>query len=450
MNDESNATSFARRALNGWSATPIAQREEIARRFAERVQAHRDQMVRTICLETGKPKWEANTEVDSIIAKVAISIEAKAARRGESSKHEAGATASVRYKPWGVVVVLGPFNFPGHLPNGHIVPALLAGNVVVFKPSELTQATGFLMLQCWKEAGLPEHVLEIVQGGRETGEALVDDPGIDAVFFTGSYAAGRAISRRLADRPGVICALEMGGNNPLIVHGVENLDAAAYLTIQSAFISAGQRCSCARRLIVPEGNDAFIDRLVAMMAGIRVGSFNMEPEPFMGRVINDAAAERLLAAQRDLVQRGGKMIVEMKPVEGEALAMLRPGLIDVTDVRDRADEELFGPILQLVRVKDFDAAIAESNDTAYGLAAGLFCDDRTLYERFFWASRAGVVNWNRALTGASSRLPFGGVGRSGNGRPSAYFAADYCDYAVGSIEVEKVEIPGKVVPGIML
>jgi succinylglutamic semialdehyde dehydrogenase len=448
MSNEALFVNSARAALPAWSATPISEREEIARRFAERVQSHREQMVRTICQETGKPKWEANTEVDSIIGKVAISIEAKAARRGESSKHEAGATASVRYKPYGVAVVLGPFNFTGHLPNGHIVPALLAGNVVVFKPSELTQATGFLMVQCWKEAGLPDRALGMVLGGRESGEALVDDPGIDAVFFTGSYAAGRAINRRLAGRPEVITALEMGGNNPLIVHEAQNLDAAAYLTIQSAFISAGQRCSCARRLILPEGNEAFVDRLVAMMAGIRVGSFKMEPEPFMGRVINDAAAERLLAVQTDLLMRGGKMIVEMKPVEGESRSMLRPGLIDVTQVRDRADEELFGPLLQLIRVKDFDAALVEANATAYGLAAGLLSDDRQLYERFYRASRAGIVNWNRALTGASSRLPFGGVGRSGNGRPSAYFAADYCDYAVGSIELEKVAMPGKLLPGV--
>jgi succinylglutamic semialdehyde dehydrogenase len=166
MSRESDAIDTARGALPGWAATSIAEREEIATRFAERVQSRREEMVRTICLETGKPRWEANTEVDSIIGKVAISIEAKATRRSESSKQDAGATASVRYKPYGVAVVLGPFNFPGHLPNGHIVPALLAGNTVVFKPSELTQETGALMVQCWKEAGLPGGVLEIVQGGR--------------------------------------------------------------------------------------------------------------------------------------------------------------------------------------------------------------------------------------------------------------------------------------------
>jgi succinylglutamic semialdehyde dehydrogenase len=405
-----------------------------------------------ICEETGKPKWESNTEVDSMIAKAAISIEARGARRNLSEQIVAGAVNAVRYKPLGVAIVLGPFNFPGHLPNGHIIPALLAGNTVVFKPSELTPRVGELMARCWMEAGLPEGVINLIQGGREVGEALVAHSDIDAVFFTGSFNGGRAISRALADRPGVITALEMGGNNPLIVHRVADVRAAAYLTIQSAFISAGQRCSCARRLIVPAGNEAFIDSLVKMMAGIRVGRFDMEPEPFMGRVISDAAADRLLNAQRELLARGGKIIVEMKSVEGQptpmARSMLRPGLIDVTGVDDRADEELFGPLLQLVRVKDFDEAQREANDTKYGLAAGLFCDDRQLYERFYQASRAGIVNWNRALTGASSRQPFGGVGRSGNGRPSAYFAADYCDYAIGSIEVERLMMPEKVAPGI--
>jgi succinylglutamic semialdehyde dehydrogenase len=440
----------ARHAFPSWAAVPIPEREAVIRRFAEVLGQHRAELIQTICEETGKPRWEAGTEVDSMIGKAAISIEARASRRNATETPTADFTSAVRYKPLGVAVVLGPFNFPGHLPNGHILPAMLAGNTVVFKPSELTPRVGELAVRCWHEAGLPAGVINLIQGGRDVGEALIVHKDIDAIFFTGSYAAGQAISRALTERPGVISALERGGNNPLIVHGVANIDAAAYLTLQSAFISAGQRCSCARRLIVPEGNDAFVDRLGEMMAGIRVGSFDMVPEPFMGRVVNDVAADRLLDAQRKLAERGGKMIVEMKPVEGQCHSMLRPGLIDVTDVRDRVDEELFGPLLQLIRVRDFDEALREANATAYGLAAGLFSDDRQLYERFFRASRAGVVNWNRALTGASSRLPFGGIGRSGNGRPSAYFAADYCDYAVASMETEKLAMPAKLTPGIAM
>ena len=442
------AIASARDAFGSWGATSIVERERVIRKFAEVLEQHRAELVLAICKETGKPRWESNTEVDSMIAKAAISIEARATRRQVVETSTAGSASAVRYKPLGVAVVLGPFNFPGHLPNGHIIPALLAGNTVVFKPSELAPKVGELTVRCWHEAGLLDGVINLVQGGRDVGKALVAHPDINAVFFTGSFDGGRAICRALADRPEVITALEMGGNNPLIVHGVGDLTAAAYWTIQSAFLSAGQRCSCARRLIVPDGGDAFLARLVQMMGGIRIGHFRDDPEPFAGRVITDEAAEHLLTAQRRLVEAGAETIVEMKPIEGRPNAFLSPGLIDVTAVANRPDEELFGPLLQLIRVKDFDEALREANNTAYGLAAGLFCDDRQLYERFFRASRAGVVNWNRPLTGASSRLPFGGIGRSGNGRPSAFFAADYCDYAVASMEVEKVTMPEKLMPGI--
>jgi succinylglutamic semialdehyde dehydrogenase len=442
------AIAAARRAFAGWSATANSDREKVIRRFAEVLGEHRAQLVLAICSETGKPRWEAGTEVDSMIAKAAISIEARAARRQSCETVATGTTTAVLYKPLGVAVVLGPFNFPGHLPNGHIIPALFAGNTVVFKPSELTPAVGDLMLQCWQEAGLPEGVMNVVQGGREAGAALVAHPDINAVFFTGSFNGGRAINRALADRPEVLTALEMGGNNPLIVHDVRDLNAAAYWTIQSAFLSAGQRCSCARRLIVPDGGDEFLQRLIRMTGTIRIGHYQDEPEPFAGPVITEAAAENLLATQRRLVSAGASMMVEMKPIAGRATAFLSPGLIDVTAVSDRPDEELFGPLLQIIRVHNFDDAVREANATAYGLAAGLFCDDRRLYERFFRASRAGIVNWNRPLTGASSRLPFGGIGRSGNGRPSAYFAADYCDYAVASMEAETLSMPEKATPGI--
>jgi succinylglutamic semialdehyde dehydrogenase len=444
-----DAISAARNAFPAWAAKSTAEREQVIRRFAEVIRAHRVKLVQTICEETGKPRWEANTEVDSIIAKSAISIEAHASRRKPIESSAGGLVTAIRYKPLGVIIVLGPFNFPGHLPNGHISPALLAGNAIVFKPSELTPRTGEWLARCWDEAGLPVGVLNLVQGGRETGAELVGHPGIDAVFFTGSYAAGRAICRGLADRPEVITALEMGGNNPLIVHNVADTAGAAYWTSQSAFISAGQRCSCARRLIIPDGNDAFLERLIQMMAGIRIGHFDDDPQPFAGPVITDHAAQHLLAAQKHLIDAGAKPLVEMKPVEAHPPRFLRPGLLDVTTVATRPDEELFGPLLQLIRVPNFEMAIKEANDTKYGLAAGLFSDDRHLYDRFFASIRAGIVNLNRPLTGASSRLPFGGIGQSGNGRPSAFFAADYCAYPIGSLENERLTMPPNLTPGIL-
>jgi succinylglutamic semialdehyde dehydrogenase len=447
--DVNRAVSEAQRAFEDWSSRPVTRRIEVLHSFANQLKARKADLVELICRETGKPRWESGTEVDAMIGKVANSIDAHEKRRHDTTSETAGVTSATRYKPFGAVAVLGPFNFPGHLPNGHIVPALLAGNTVVFKPSELTPGVAELTVQIWQSAGLPPGALNLVQGGRDTGAALIQHPGIAGVFFTGSFNVGRAINRALADQPGKIAALEMGGNNPLIVHNVADLDAAAYWTIFSSFITAGQRCSCARRLIVLEDSNgnAFVDRLVDMTKRIVVGPYTRTPEPFMGPVITDDAAAKLLTAQADFQAKAAGSLLEMEPL-GARQAMLSPGIIDVTGVKDRADEELFGPLLQLIRVKDFDEAIREANATKFGLAAGLFSDDRALFEKFYRHSRAGVVNFNRPLTGASSALPFGGVGNSGNNRPSAYFAADYCSYPVATMEMPKLVSPASPTPGI--
>ena len=448
MSEVDRAVAAARAGLEWWR--PGVRCRIHVRHFLENLRTEKPALLEIISEETGKPRWEAATEVDAMIGKVELSLRALEERRHPTSSTTAGVTAATRYKPHGVVAVLGPFNFPGHLPNGHIIPALLAGNTVLFKPSEHTPRTARRMHDLWRSASVTPQVFNVVEGGPEVGEALVKHPGVDGVFFTGSFRAGRAINRMLADTPGKIAALEMGGNNPLVVYNVSDLQAAAYATIQSAFLSAGQRCSCARRLIVvdeDEGSDRFIDAVVAMMKRIRVGRYTDQPEPFMGRVINAAAARRLLAAQAELAELGGRPIVEMKLLDGDAL--LSPGLIDVTDA-PRRDEEIFGPLLQLIRVGDFDAAIAEANNTRFGLAAGLLSDSNDEWQGFYNLVRAGVVNWNRPLTGGSSALPFGGIGDSGNHRPSAYFAADYCSYPVASLEIERVEMPDKLTPGIDL
>jgi succinylglutamic semialdehyde dehydrogenase len=447
--DVDRAVEAARDAFEAWARLSLEQRATFLHAFADQLKQHHADFTEIICRETGKPRWEAATETDAMINKVSVSIEAHAARREPILKHIAGAHAATRYRPHGVVAVLGPFNFPGHLPNGHIVPALLAGNTIVFKPSELAPYVGQRTTELWHDAGLPGGVFNLVQGARATGEALVTHRGINGLLFTGSFETGRAINRALADQPGKIVALEMGGNNPLVVHKVIDLDAAAYWTIQSAFITAGQRCSCARRLIVADDNEGmiFVERLASMIQRIVVGRYSDVPEPFMGPVISDAAARNLLEAQDALLARGGKSIEMMKPL-GPREAMLRPGLIDVTEVSDRGDEELFGPLLQLIRVSDFEQAIVEANRTRFGLTAGLLSDDRALWETFYARAHAGVVNWNRPLTGASGQLPFGGIGCSGNHRPSAFFAADYCSYPVASMEIDRLVMPEQPTPGI--
>jgi succinylglutamic semialdehyde dehydrogenase len=447
------AIGVARGTLSVWSKLPLQERHSYCDAFAQLLRARKAEFAKLISRETGKPLWESASEVEAMAAKVSISLQAERARRQPVSREAApgsrdfGVTSAIRYKPHGVMAVLGPYNFPGHLPNGHIVPALLAGNTVVFKPSEYTPGVGQKIADLWKEARLPTGVLQVVQGGADVARKLIDED-INGVLFTGSAATGKAISRQLVDRPGVLTALELGGNNPIVVHEPDDIDAAAYWTVQSAYVTAGQRCSCARRLIVVEGelSNRFIASLQAWLGRIRVGHFTADPEPFYGPVISTAAADRLLSAQARLVAAGGRPLTSMKPLN-EARTLLTPGLIDMTEVANRPDDEIFGPLLQIVRVPDFEAAIEEANRTRFGLAASLFSEDRYAWEEFSNRVRAGVVNWNRPTNGASSELPFGGMGDSGNNRPSAAFAADYCSYPVATMTSAHLSMPLKMGAG---
>lgn len=445
------AVNAARQAFAGWAKRSFDARLKVLEAFAASLKANADALARCIGEETGKPLWESATEVTSMINKVAISVQSYRERTGEKSGPLGDATAVLRHKPHGVVAVFGPYNFPGHLPNGHIVPALLAGNCVVFKPSELTPKVAELTVKCWIEAGLPAGVLNLLQGARDTGIALAAHAGIDGLFFTGSSRTGNALHQQFAGRPDKILALEMGGNNPLVVDQVADVEAAVYTIIQSAFISAGQRCTCARRLLVPEGawGDSLLTRLVEVSQRIEVGAFDQQPAPFMGSVISLQAAQALMDAQEVLLGSGAVALLEMSQPDSNA-ALLTPGIIDVTEVSERSDEELFGPLLQVIRYADFDAAIAQANNTAFGLAAGLLSDSEARYQQFWLESRAGIVNWNKQLTGAASSAPFGGIGASGNHRASAYYAADYCAYPVASLETPTLALPTALTPGVRL
>ena len=447
--DVDDAVMSARRAFADWSARPIEARCEIVRRFAALLTEHKEALAHTIGRETGKPLWEARTEVAAMAAKVDISITAYHERTGEKRLPMADGVAVLRHRAHGVVAVFGPYNFPGHLPNGHIVPSLIAGNTVVFKPSELAPDVARATVQIWREAGLPAGVLNLVQGEKDTGVALAQHRQIDGLFFTGSSDTGTLLHKQFGGRPEIVLALEMGGNNPLVVAEVADLDAAVHHTIQSAFLSAGQRCTCARRIFVPAGafGDRFLARLAEVSGRIAYGRYDDEPQPFMGAVISARAASRLVAAQARLIEAGAKPVLTMTQRDPE-LGFVSPAILDVSDVQALPDEEHFGPLAQIVRYGTFDEAIARANDTAYGLSAGLLADDEAAWTRFHRTIRAGIVNWNRPTNGASSAAPFGGTGRSGNHRPSAYYAADYCAYPMASVESAQLQMPASVSPGL--
>ncbi|WP_444999750.1 succinylglutamate-semialdehyde dehydrogenase [Halomonas mongoliensis] len=444
------AVEAARSAFPAWAATPLAERQALVERFREVLERHREDLATAIAHETGKPLWEARTEVGAMIGKVAISLRAYQERTGERQRDLGDARAVLRHRPHGVLAVFGPYNFPGHLPNGHMVPALLAGNCVVFKPSEQAPLTADLILQCWQEAGLPAGVINLVQGAAAAGQALATHRGIDGLLFTGSARVGGLLHRQFAGQPDKILALELGGNNPLVVKDVPDQDAAVLVILQSAFLSGGQRCTCARRLIVPEGavGDRLLEALGDAISRLRVAGQFSEPAPFYGGLVSVAAADGLLAAQAALEARGATVLARMARLEADT-SLLSPALIDVTGL-EVPDEEHFGPLLKVYRYGEWDEAIRLANDTRYGLSAGLIGGERADWEEFLLRIRAGIVNWNRQTTGASGDAPFGGVGESGNHRPSAYYAADYCAYPVASMESEELHLPDQLPPGVSL
>ncbi|MCG9759556.1 MULTISPECIES: succinylglutamate-semialdehyde dehydrogenase [Pseudoalteromonas] len=444
------AVKAAREAFYSWSDMSFEARLEIVKRFAEVLKENSEELAIAIAKETGKPLWETRTEAGAMVGKIAISEKAYQERTGVVENPMPVGRAVIRHKAHGVVAVFGPYNFPGHLPNGHIVPALLAGNTVIFKPSELTPYVAELTLKYWQQAGLPAGVINLVQGEVETGKALASHAGIDGLFFTGSSRTGHLLHEQYAGQPGKILALEMGGNNPLIVKDVADTKAAVHDIIQSAFISSGQRCTCARKLFLPAGEqgDAILEQLIKATKAIKVGNFDDADQPFMGSMISNAAAAGMVKAQQQLVELGGESLIELTHTEGTGF--VTPGIIECTNIADFPDEEHFGPLLKVFRYTDFDAAIEKANETSFGLSAGLLGDNEADYDRFLRRIRAGIVNWNRPITGASSAAPFGGIGASGNHRASAYYAADYCAYPVASVELEKVTLPSSLSPGLSL
>ena len=446
------AAAAAKAGFAAWSREPVQERIKFLKKFREELKAESDTFARLISSETGKPVWEAQTELAAAIAKLDISITAQAERCPEKDSLLSLHTSSItRFRPIGPMAVFGPFNLPLHLPNGHIIPALLAGNSVVFKPSELTPLCGQKMIEVWDRVGLPAGTINLLQGGKSTGQSIVENSTFKGILFTGSYRTGKAIHRALAGQPERLLALEMGGNNPLIAWEVTDPQAAAYHIIQSAFITSGQRCVCARRLILPTGQegDELIEALVRQTEQLTVGLPLDEPEPFMGPLISPQAARDALAAQHRLLADGAQIILELSP-SPRSDALLSPGIVDVTSVPKLPDEEVFAPLLQVIRAENFNQAIQLAEKTSFGLSAGLLSDSESLYKRYLEQCSAGILNWNRQTTGAVSSAPFGGTGKSGNYRPSAFLAADYCSYPVASIECNLLTIPDATPPGLNL
>jgi succinylglutamic semialdehyde dehydrogenase len=441
----------AKKAYTEWKNLKPDERYAYLLKFGTILSREKESAAHLISQETGKPFWESILEIESILNKIKLTHEAFIQRCAPKELVLENRRLMTRYFPHGCVAVLGPFNFPGHLPLGHILPALLAGDTIVFKGSEFTPKVSESFSQYWQETDLPPGVYNMIQGGKESGKLLAVNTLLDGLFFTGNVTTGSWLLNHFSQKPEKILALEMGGNNPLIIETLNDPVSAAYLVIVSAYLTSGQRCSCARRLILIEGEETqhFLKTLKEMVSTIRIGPYDQDPEPFMGPVIHLNSSSSLLKSQNFLESLGGKILQKMDAIFDNK-PFLTPGLIDMTEVKNRPDEEYFGPLLQLIQVNNLEEAILEANRTRFGLTAGLVSPSEESYRQCLNQLHAGIINWNTPLTNARSEAPFGGVGWSGNHRPSAYFAADYCSYPVASLESSELFLPKQIPPGIPL
>jgi succinylglutamic semialdehyde dehydrogenase len=442
------AVAAARRALPAWSALSLDARRAYLERWRETCVKHAGRLAAAISREIGKVKWEAELEAKIVAEKVTITLEERVLARVAGFEVAAGAgkTGICTFRPHGVMTVLGPYNFPAHLPNGHIVPAFLAGNTIVFKPSEKAASVGQLLAELAHEAGFPAGVFNVVQGGGAIAARLATHPEVDGVLFTGSFPVGRRILEANLDTPGRLIALEMGGSNPAVVTAKADLRRAAIECVRAAFATTGQRCTCTRRVIVEDSvADRFVPMVLRLASTLVVAAADDGVPAFMGPLVTNEARDAVLRAQARFASEG-RLLLEASPLD-RAGFFLSPGAVEVERFERRSDEEeIFGPFVQISRARDLADAIAQANATNFGLAASVFTEDRSEWEAFFAGVRAGCLNWNAGTAGASSKLPFGGLGRSGNHRPAGAFAVDSVAYPVATM----VDAAEPVIPQGML
>lgn len=448
------AVAAARAALPAWSRAPIEKRIAALRRFQKLADSKQEAIATLIRDETGKVMWDSKAEASLLGAKVDITLDSSeigAMRRVSGYEIDLAATRKGRawFRPHGVMAVLGPFNFPAHLPNGHIIPALAMGNTIVLKPSDKTPAVGQLLGELYQEAlaaeGFGAGVVNVIQGGVDVAKKLSAHRDLDGILFTGSWPVGRAIMEANLDYPGRMLALEMGGNNAAVILDDADLKQAVIECVRCAFITTGQRCTCTRRVIVQKGvADKVISAICKSASNLIIGDPAATHPVFMGPLISRASRDAVLQAQEQMIRAGAQVLLKSEAINEPAPTpgghYISPGILKVDKfVSDDApgfagaDTEVFGPLLRISVVDSLDEAIAQANATKYGLAASIFSKSQANIDRFLTEARAGCVNVNAGTAGASSKLPFGGLGHSGNHRPAGSFSLDYCAYPVAGM-----------------
>lgn len=447
------AVEAARKAYPKWSSAPLEKRIGYLQKLKQLYIENKTKMAEIICRETGKPNWESLGEVQAMIGKIDITINHSLKLVAPVVIENAlpNINGVIHYKPRGVMAVVGPFNFPGHLPNGHIVPALVTGNTVVFKPSEKTPVIGQFMAELIQQADFPKGVFNLVQGLGETGKRLVSHHGVDGVLFTGSYDVGLKIKQDTINQYWKILALEMGGKNTAIIWDDADLEKAVYETLIGGFLTAGQRCSCTSKLVLHKNiKDKFLKNFHAAAKKLTIGHWS--ENPFMGPLISEDSVEKYLRFQQIAQREGAECIMRGKALElNHKGNYVTPSIHQAKDIDSKSvyqNSEIFGPNICVYEVDDFEKALEITNASGFGLVASVYTKQQLLYEKAVLEARVGLLNWNRTTNGASSRLPFGGMGKSANDRPSAHFAVNYCTVPVSSLEDHTKFEKDKMFPGV--
>lgn len=451
------AVESANKAFDRWRLEPLENRISYLAKYKENLKRIEIELSEAISREIGKPLWEAKQEVATMINKVDVSINEGLSLIKEKQLDAIlpGTNGYWRQRPHGVFVVIGPFNFPGHLANGHIVPALLTGNCVIFKPSEKSPSVGQLMAEALSAAGFPAGVFSLIQGDGEVGRRLTTHDGIDGVLFTGSYDVGLKIKQDTINQYWKLLALEMGGKNSSIVLDDANIETAVYEIMNSAYLTTGQRCSATSRVMISEKLfDKFVDIFHEKSKKFSIG--HPTENPFMGPLIDQHSVDKYLKFQNIATREGCETVMRGKQLEINYKGYYVTPSIHYCANNDLAtvkksvyqQTEIFGPNVLLYKIKDKEEGVRLADATEYGLALSIFTNNYENYSWCFERVRAGVINWNRSTVGASSKLPFGGLKRSGNHFPTAVSASYYCTYPIASLEVSEPSLPKQLPPGL--
>lgn len=414
-----------REAYLPWTRLPLSDRIKKLQPLKTLLKKNLKELSQLLSRETGKPLWESTGEVKSLIGKTDFVLGPALERIKTQIVPQA--QGKISFKSRGLLAVIGPFNFPLHLPFGQILPALVSGNSVVFKPSEKTPAIGQKLAELFDQLQLAPGVFQMIQGGAKLSEKLCRHPELDGILFTGSFEVGQKIKEALVKEPSKILALEMGGYNSLLIWDYKDKKQVLEESLKACFWTTGQRCSSTSQILIHKKlSSDFLADFVREASQIKVDHWSKEP--FMGPLIDSSAVERFFDLQKKIVDQGGEILLKGERLKEQQGYYVSPGIykMPLGNLSQIETKESFTPQVLIYEVDTLDQAIEQINHSGYGLVLSLFTEEQAIKEELFHRAKVGLINYNLSSIGASGWLPFGGLGKSGNDRPAGAFTIDSC------------------------